>query len=144
MGLILAILAIWSNLPRGFYIASLDVTYCTDARSCLHEQAHRIDYRDGEPSQSYAYWYAVQEHRLVAWECPTCRDEYSEITRDFPGIGSPYLQNTCPPFMVCDSGGWGGYRELYAEMWAQADGNINNLPPVFRPFYEVTNASKLD
>jgi hypothetical protein len=122
----------------GFYIPILNRIVCSDKHTCLHETGHSIDYRRGHISQSYEFAETVQIFRIVSNTNNTV-DEMSYRIRKFPGIGSDYEQTTCRLFIKCEPEGWGGYSELYAEIYAMADGNINNIPEVFRPFYEVTN-----
>jgi len=117
----------------GFYIPVLDMIVCHDPHTCLHETGHSID--NGR-SETKEFSNAVQIFRIVA-DTNNSVDEMSYRIRKFPGIGSDYEQTTCKLFIKCEPEGWGGYSELYAEIYAMADGNLKNIPEIFRPFYEV-------
>ncbi len=118
---------------NGFYVPVLDVVVCKDAYTCLHEEGHKID--NGR-SETREFSNAVQIFRIVA-DTNNAVDEMSYRIRKFPGIGSEHEQTTCRIFIKCEPEGWGGYSELYAEIFAMAGGNLDNIPEIFRPFYEV-------
>jgi hypothetical protein len=120
---------------NGFYVPFLDIVVCKDSYTCLHETAHGFD--NGR-SETREFANAVQLFRIVA-DTNNSVDEMSYRIRKFPGIGSEFEQTTCRIFIKCELKGWGGYSELYAEIYAMAGGDIQNIPEIFRPFYEVTN-----
>jgi hypothetical protein len=117
----------------GFYIPVVDMAVCRDPHTCFHERGHSID--NGR-SETVEFANAVQVFRIVA-DTNNAVDEISYRIRKFPGIGSDYEQTTCRLFIKCDPKGWGGYSELYAEIYAMAEGNPDNMPEIFRPFYKV-------
>jgi hypothetical protein len=54
----------------------------------------------------------------------------------FPGVGrNPKAQGAHGEVLTGFTGGWGGYSELYAEVFALAEGYLDNVPPPMRPFY---------
>jgi hypothetical protein len=118
---------------NGFYVPVLDVVVCKDAYTCLHETAHGFD---NSRSETQEFRDAVQLFRIVA-DTNNSVDEMSYRIRKFPGIGSEHEQTTCRIFIKCEPEGWGGYSELYAEIYAMLGGNIDNIPEVFRQFYKV-------
>jgi hypothetical protein len=79
----------------------------------------------------------IDLYRGVAWACQDCRDSMSDMIEFFPGLGAPYLKESDPLSYTFWTGGWGGYTEVYADIYAAAKGNINNIPPSLRPFYDL-------
>jgi hypothetical protein len=117
---------------NGFYVPVLDVVVCRDSYTCLHETAHGFD--NGR-SETREFRDAVQLFRIVA-DTNNSVDEMSYHIRKFPGIGSDFEQTTCRMFIKCEAEGWGGYSELYAEMYAMAGGKTEQIPEIFRTFYK--------
>jgi hypothetical protein len=110
--------------------------FCDTPRDCFHEEAHKMDAEQGWISKSDDYKSAVDTFRSVAWICIECRDEYSEMVMFFPGVGRELQPEHNPLNYGFWHGGWGGMQELYAEIYAMAEGNPENMPEIFRPFYD--------
>jgi hypothetical protein len=123
---------------RGVYYPLWDYLYCTDAETCLHETAHRMDYRYlGHISDSAEFQNAVRVYIRVMWLHPAARDAFAERVCFFPGVGAPRYQGiTHNPFSRSSWIGWGGYDELYAEMLVWANGQVDHLPACFQRFYD--------
>ena len=128
-------------MPRGnsFDIETGEIV-CTGAFACLHEHGHALDKSLGWPSNYDNWKMAVDVYRRVAWECVVCRDKMSYDIEFFPGIGAPYLPDNNPLDLAFWKGGWGGYTELYASIYAWVSGDRSAIPNGLRPFYmEVTS-----
>ena len=108
---------------------------CDNRMDCLHEQAHKMDADQGWISKSDEFKFAIDTHRYVAWDCIECRDEYSEMVMFFPGIGNARLPEYNPFNDGFWRGGWGGYDELYASIYAKSGGDSMRIPDIFQPFY---------
>jgi hypothetical protein len=109
---------------------------CTDRYTCLHEYGHERDHQSGWISKSKEFRQAVDVFNRVQWLLdPDDRHEWSERMHSFPGVTSPRMP--CRDILSVSfwQGGWGGYTELYAEMWAWADGDIYSMPIEFKKFY---------
>jgi hypothetical protein len=110
---------------------------CGLPRDCYHEQAHKMNAESGWISESKEFKDAVDIHRSISYNYPEFRDDYSELVMFFPGIGNPKQEENNPFNYGFWHGGWGGYTELHAEIYAMAEGNPDNMPEIFRPFYKV-------
>jgi hypothetical protein len=93
----------------GLYIPATDTVICSDEISCIHEEGHRLDFRLEQPSQT---------------------EEFKEYINNFPfledGNNSCIIKND-----YCF------YSEAYANLYEAVKGDLNNLPPDARIFYEV-------
>jgi hypothetical protein len=117
---VLAALALFAKVrdAGGLYLHGTGVIWCTTEFSCLHEVGHHVDHLKGYPSQGRAFQAAVG--RLAAQRHPHPR----------------YIaaQNI---ILALPEGGllaWGGYAELYADLYALHMWGVP-LPPDLQPFY---------
>jgi len=71
------------------------------------------------------------------------RDHMSLKIMFFPGIGGE--KDPCAnPFTYCFwHGGYGGHRELYPEILKWSGGNPENMPEIFREFYDWDRIAEL-
>ena len=99
-----------SNMSRGgFYISGIDYLYCTSEKTCLHEQAHRIDAQHGFVSSKPEYQLAIRS--------------YAANNPD--KLWSTQILNYR-----------GSMSEMYAQMFESVSGNVELLPMELRMFYE--------
>lgn len=97
---------------------------CTNTNSCLHEIGHKIDQESGWPSHSYEFYHALYEFLRA------------EMRTENPSSLSDYLlKRTIMPkpwfeFFVDDS------KEAYAIIFADSNGHPENMPKIFREFYD--------
>ena len=130
---ILLMLLWWLTSEINFYSPELDVIVCHDRISCLHEMGHNLDHDFGDISQSDDFQIAVNIYLTTIWNYPQTRSSFSANMVIFPGVTSPIQRDRR---IWSTTGEWGGFAELYASMYQWADGDINNLPEIFRKFYE--------
>lgn len=100
---------------------------------CLaHEIGHAIDYSNGNVSETKEFREAVD---LSIEMLKDDRSEYcswcfvaEQITAEFPGInGNPLRRSS--------KGEWGGYKELYADLFAYGF-SLDMIPPPLRIYYQ--------
>lgn len=124
----------------GFYF--MGFIRCHDRYSCLHEIGHAID----SSSDGDEYKNAVDLYIQVQWQLPPQkRDPYwSWRIANFPGFGTPLYQpkSVITRLIYALRGGWGGYDELYASMFAWADADISKIPEPFQRFYDPASSQK--
>ena len=99
----------------------------------LHEIAHQADTIGAgrRLSESASFKLAVDE--VLAQDPGEWEPVYSltgEVVQIAPGIGD----NPMAP--LPDGGEWGGYLELYAQIFGYAEGDLNKIVPELRPFYD--------
>lgn len=135
---VIAMLSMWDmalmSYP-GMYNPITGQIRCTDRLSCLHELGHKADHNSGWISQSKDWRTAVAGWRLFLYDHPEARDTHHAEIREYPGIGSSLWQETNPLTWSFWSGGWGGYREFYADclMWYPTE---EEMPVALRGFYD--------
>lgn len=105
----------------GNYNPDTKEIWCTSQEACWHEEGHKKDASLGWPSTSKAFIDAV---------------DYRLETISYPGINSPYLILKCNFLGIDCSEEWGGYTELYADLWKEAKGDINNIDPQLQQFFK--------
>jgi hypothetical protein len=126
-------LLIWLSQWSGFYTpigGGNGLIWCTDEYSCLHEIGHHIDSTLGWPSKTLEFRNAIAScskdwsniHELG------CSPTLSSYVTIFPGVGSSpndkYFGQT-----------WGGYSELYAELYALHVSDLIIVPEYLIEFY---------
>ncbi|MDD5189914.1 MAG: hypothetical protein PHE50_02645 [Dehalococcoidales bacterium] len=116
---------------------------CVMPADCLHEEGHALDRENGWISETDEFKLAVDTHRSVAWQCIECRDEYSELVMFFPGVGRELQPEPNPLNLGFWIGGWGGTKELYADIFAKSGGKPEGMPEIFRPFYDFTMGDEI-
>ena len=142
-----AILYINSNLldkhAKGWHNEWTGKIKCEEFSICLHEVGHKADHEGGWISKTDEWKIAVSVYRGVMYKCPTCRDEMSEMIMFFPGIGSDRHNRIGIFTWNFLEGGWGGYRELYADILKMSGGNPENVPESLRGFYDWERIGEL-
>ena len=110
----------------GYYRPSTGAIVCFDKAVCLHEIGHKVDheigwYSDSEEWEDKAtYW---KDNLFVSTGNP---DHPIDRIRYFPGLwDNPSAE-----------GGWGGYRELYADILSKSQGLPEGMPEIFRDCYD--------
>jgi hypothetical protein len=105
----------------GNYNPDTKEIWCTSEDICNHEEGHKLDASLGWISTSKAFIDAV---------------DYRLETISYPGINAPYLILNCNFLGIDCSQKWGGYTELYADLWKEAKGDINNIDPQLQQFFK--------
>lgn len=106
---------------NGTYNIISRVYWCADRAGCVHEIGHKLDQESGWPSRSQDFSDTVKTFILV------------ESKQDQP---SPLLYKMFsePDFSMI---------EMYARIFEWSDGKQENIPVVFRKFYDWPRANKL-
>jgi hypothetical protein len=117
--------------------------YCQSKPTCLHEAAHKHDDESKMISESAEWLQAVDDYRMTQFYTP----QENKVAQAFgimffPGVGSPRLPEYNIFARTFWHGGWGGYTELYAHLIECSDGDINNIPPALRDFYDMNEITK--
>lgn len=105
----------------GVYNTFSGLYWCDDRSACIHEIGHKLDHQNDWISQSEGFSDAVKIFIL------------SESKKEQP---SRYLYNI---FRMRDF----TMAELYAQIFALSDGKQENMPEVFRKFYDWKKAAIL-
>lgn len=98
----------------GVYNTLSRLYWCSSESSCLHERGHKLDQELGWISSSKEFSDAVKVYIL------------SESKKDRPGEYLYKIFGT-PDFTM---------PEIYAQIYSWSGGNPENMPKVFRKFYE--------
>lgn len=107
---------------KGMYNSISHLSWCTTPVTCAHEAGHRLDQTLEWPSNSKDFAFAVQTYVVVYARLGDV-DKAGMILR-FPGMmGNPRTIFFEP------------MPELYATIFAEAGGNLENIPEEFRKFY---------
>lgn len=102
---------------RGSFDPATGQILCSDAYTCKHETGHWIDRSLGYPSVHPAFQAAV---------CAVDgSDAFSQWVQSFPGVCSN------PILRVPGYADWGGYQEIYADIYAVWD-----VPAEFAIYYK--------
>lgn len=107
--------------------------YCKSNTACIHEQGHVLDRKLGNISETEEYKKSIIEYAngsLLA----NSRNEIVDKILVFPGVNQPMSMSG---FASRLQGGWGGYKELYADIWANCDGNIEQIPVSLQPYFRA-------
>lgn len=118
----------------GQYSPITKTRWCTTHDSCLHEIGHELDDRAGQVSRSKAYIDAIDVYMIV-------QTSHSPDGSWDPNQSKPF--NIFAIFYDRDHPDYRLLSELYATMFAQADGQEANIPAAFRPFYDWPLAERL-
>ena len=125
----LVLLAITVRRTGSFYIYPLGIIVCTSYDECAHERGHKLDQEHEFISQTPEFQAAID---LYTRECAHIDDTVPldillgvvivcGIVEDFPGVNAPHkpYSNPLQAFIYGyhDYNGWGGYDELYAEIF---------------------------
>ena len=127
------ILIFYLSFQHGLYIPIIHVILCDSPSMCLHENGHKIDESKNWISHTKEWENVVENYRHnLIYNKPPWKESDLHLF-NFPGIGSNRID--CKWFQSCITTGWGGYSELYAEIWKWSGGRIENIPFEFREFY---------
>lgn len=131
---VLVIAEIWltSTYTLGHYNYVTGQVFCYARATCLHEVAHKVD----TASKTQGFIDNITAYRVLMWEHPELRSEYSWDILTYPGIGSPRWIDRNPLSVTFWQGGWGGYTELYADIVRWSDGNPLKCPANLRQFFD--------
>lgn len=124
---IVLIIAVYAVLPYNIYGVSAynpisGLIYCKTEKECFHEEAHKLDYQNGHPSRSPEFAFAVRVYVQT-----NINDGVAQMI-----LNHPYLFEYHPNRIGFSKS---TIEELYADMYAYANGDVNSLPDVFRKFY---------
>lgn len=129
---------------RGYYNPLTKSITCSNRDQCLHEIGHAIDHAGGWVSRNEAYHSALELYIWVNWKTPeSLRDPLADQIIVFPGLLFPKDKENNPFVPAFWTGGWGGIGELYADMLRWTNGEQENMPMVFRSFYNWELIEKL-
>jgi hypothetical protein len=103
----------------GDYNTLSHLMYCVTPVACLHEVGHRLDQSLGYPSQRPSYSKVLQMYLLV---------ELHHTMLEIVPVS--VLDLTYRSDSVSTN-----LKEIYAYMFAWADGKLENIPDGLRPFY---------
>jgi hypothetical protein len=113
-----------------------DAIACSTEFYCWHEKRHQLDRNYRFVSTTKEFKSVIQSY-LETCDLYDLHNTYCGYIAMFPGILIPKVKcEYCTIFDTAYYGGWGGYSELYAELYALADGTIENLPLELQQFYE--------
>lgn len=119
--LVLQMAAVYLPVPMpgqiGAYNPYSQLYMCFDRATCIHEQGHKLDQSLGWPSQSDEFRAAVTDY----------------VVSEFSGDPSEHAIHVLNILMTRDDG---PYRELYADVWMWARGNVENVPEGLRGYYD--------
>jgi len=112
--------------PKG-YLFWNNIILCEDSGTCFHELAHIKNDQLGYPSQSPEFRKAIDEY--LEWCKSNKRFWPVECAHleSFPGINGNELNNR----------GWGGYEELYCDLFEKYIWNNWQLPENVKIFSNI-------
>lgn len=114
----------------GAYNWNTGLYWCTSEHSCRHELGHAMDKKMGHPSQSIEFKNAVTNYlKNNPVHLITNPTTFAGLVHLAPGMDIP-VPPQFQPYPV--------YSELYAEIYAWADGCVCNMPIDFKKFYGAT------
>lgn len=125
----------WNVLPipshgaRGSYRNFSGLAYCQDRPTCLHEIGHKLDFDHNLISGSPEFAAAIRLYVIVEFSKPNPGPWPVTIMTLLVGYRDNYV-----PLK----------RELYANLFALADGKKENMPAALQPFYDWTEAQRLE
>ena len=128
--MLLIFIVISLALPSGsYYIYPLHISVCNYPDGCRHERGHRLDQSLGFVSQTPEFQAAISRYIEGCENIDTTVDQDTllgvvivcGIVDEFPGVSAPHKPYDNPItallFSMHDNNGWGGYDELYAEIF---------------------------
>ena len=117
-----------STRHAGAYNYTSHLMYCRTELACLHEVGHRLDQAAGYPSQSPQFKQALQMYLYVELRQPQLAETPASILELTYRGGEPMSEIK---------------KEIYAYLFAWAAGQPENMPAVFREFYDWHTADRL-
>jgi len=128
---------------RGFYDPTFNLLICHSRDVCLHEIGHAVDDQAGWVSDGAEYrevlFHYILEDLVVYEEI----NPWTVKILFFPGFFSPYKKEGNIAAFGYWNEGWGGAKELYADMLVWCDGDRNKMPVEFARFYDWELVAKL-
>ena len=135
--LLFATLVLFVVLPipplgkRGAYNTISEMIWCNNQSACIHEVGHKLDDEADWISHSNEFslavsafvWHEIAEHEIT--------HPYVYKIMKFPGIFS-----YAPPWTDPNA-------ELYASIFQWSEGKKENMPEIFRRFYDWERAQEL-
>ena len=120
----------------GYYSPDEGLIVCFNPWTCIHEIGHKVDDEKRKELNDGIYFSKTKEwettvdyYRAELFVSTGDPDQIEDRINDFPGIGD----NPCnTAWDRC----WGGYIELYACILEYSHGNPENMPEIFREFYD--------
>jgi hypothetical protein len=122
------------NPGASSYSYDLNILDCNNTKymgGCRHEIGHKMDDDLGSPSLSPEFGQAVQLYIMVGLGNGKSPDKLAVMLLTHPGV---YQYDRTHPVMV--------QREIYATIYAWANGNISKIPPSLRRFYSTDKSYK--
>ena len=129
LALATSVLFIWLLLPvplhneKGLFNKITGLIWCTSEASCLHETGHGLDRRAGWISHSEEFGGAVQVYVM------------SEFQREHPSYLAARIV-MMPGALVWNGWAEDTQAEIYATIFELSDGQEENMPEIFRKFYD--------
>ena len=105
-----------------FNLGVLDCNNLDHLKGCRHEIGHKMDHDLGMPSESYEFGKALQNFMFFELNLKEEPSELGWLLFLYPGV---YTHGDGSP----------PQRELYAAIYAWAEGDYSRIPDVFKPFY---------
>lgn len=110
----------------GAYNYTSHLMYCKNRLGCLHEIGHRLDQKAGYISQSKEFYKALEMYLYVELRKPNLSAMPADI------LELTYQHDETP--IKC---------EIYAYLFAWADGKPENMPESLRKFYDWNKGAEL-
>lgn len=134
--LLLILAGQFSASGRGYYNSVFRLIVCDERGECLHEIGHASDHQmgwisDGAEFREALFYFTYIDHTLAL----EANHEWTAKILFYPCFFSPCLLER-NLFVWNFNTGWGGGRELYADMLVWSDGDPENMPIEFRDFYD--------
>ncbi|MCZ2078378.1 MAG: hypothetical protein LC130_25685 [Bryobacterales bacterium] len=128
---------------RGYYIPPVRMVVCHDPGQCLHEIGHASDHAMGWISDSASFretlfYFTYVDYTLTGESL----HPWTSRILFYPCFFSPCLTEKNPTVWGFGTG-WGGGRELYADMLLWSDGKPENMPVEFREYFDWDLVSRL-
>lgn len=114
---------------QGTYNTASRLAFCKTHDTCLHEIAHALDQQAGWVSQSPEFKIALQMYLFLELRNPVLQQAPADIL-ELTYYSSDHQMRYIK-------------MELYAYFFEHAKGNAENMPEVFRAFYDWDAASQL-
>lgn len=120
-----------------FYLSDAGVISCEGEWDCRHEVGHLMDKDLGYPSKSKAFGKSL----LVYTVYKLRYEEMDDITKTILGNPGSLVYSESFEAYSFESGS-SPQQELYANIYADVNGNIEKIPPILRRYY--SESSKYD